>query len=576
MKLKLFFLTLISFIMLSAQSAPSYYSGIDFTKTGNDLKNQLAELITDTHTTQITYSELKTLLQTSDADPDVSGNILLIYGSTTSGDHQRSVSATSTGWNREHVYAQSLGTPELGESGPGSDGHHLRPADTELNSSRGNLLFADGSGTTAAKSNGGWFPGDEWKGDVARILMYMYVRYGTQCLPTNIALGTSTYSSDFSDLLIKWNIEDPVSSFEEQRNDIVAGTQGNRNPFIDNPYLATVIWGGPDAENKWPDTFDVNNSDTEAPSAPTNLSVTGTTSSTASLSWTASTDNVAVSGYEIYVDGVLKTIVTTTTATVTGLSASTTYSFYVIAKDNAGNKSSASNTAEGTTTEASNEETCGTEDFSNIPESESSYSDRTWTNNGITWTATTSRTDQTLDGRAICMKNGTLTSSSISGGVGSLTITTYLPFSDSDGTLTLKVNGVEKGTIPYSKTETITTINNINVSGNAVIVITGSGSSSYRVTLDNLSWTCYNEELAVDDINAAKNNFQVYPNPIRNGELYIKGIDNGENISVYNTSGQLVQTLKNVNNGEKVSIKKLPKGIYLLRTKSNTSKVIIE
>ncbi|MGB8704779.1 MAG: endonuclease [Gillisia sp.] len=53
------------------------------------------------------------------------------------------------------------------------------------------------------------------------------------------------------DLFLKWNREDPVSIFEIQRNNVIEGAQGNRNPFIDNPYIATLIWGGTPAENRW-------------------------------------------------------------------------------------------------------------------------------------------------------------------------------------------------------------------------------------------------------------------------------------------------------------------------------------
>ncbi|MDI1256860.1 MAG: GEVED domain-containing protein [Flavobacterium sp.] len=90
--------------------------------------------------------------------------------------------------------------------------------------------------------------------------------------------------------------------------------------------------------------------DTTAPSAPTTLAASGTTATTTNLSWTASTDNVGVTGYDVYQGGVFKATVTTTTYAVTGLTASTAYSFYVIAKDAAGNVSAASNTASVTTT----------------------------------------------------------------------------------------------------------------------------------------------------------------------------------------------------------------------------------
>jgi len=89
--------------------------------------------------------------------------------------------------------------------------------------------------------------------------------------------------------------------------------------------------------------------DTTAPTAPTNLTASGTTSSSTNLSWTASTDNVGVTGYDVYQNGVFKTNTASTSLAVSGLSASTTYSFYVIAKDAAGNASAASNTVNVTT-----------------------------------------------------------------------------------------------------------------------------------------------------------------------------------------------------------------------------------
>ncbi len=89
--------------------------------------------------------------------------------------------------------------------------------------------------------------------------------------------------------------------------------------------------------------------DTTAPSAPTNLTASGTTASTTNLSWTASTDNVGVTGYDVYQNGVFKANTASTSYAVTGLAASTSYTFYVIARDAAGNSSAQSNTANVTT-----------------------------------------------------------------------------------------------------------------------------------------------------------------------------------------------------------------------------------
>ena len=84
------------------------------------------------------------------------------------------------------------------------------------------------------------------------MMMYMYVRYGEQCLPSVVGVGDKSNTPDeMIDLFLKWNKEDPVSAFEEQRNNVIYAAQGNRNPLIDNPYLATLIWGGDAAENKW-------------------------------------------------------------------------------------------------------------------------------------------------------------------------------------------------------------------------------------------------------------------------------------------------------------------------------------
>jgi len=89
--------------------------------------------------------------------------------------------------------------------------------------------------------------------------------------------------------------------------------------------------------------------DVDAPTAPTLLTAGTVTHNSVALTWNASTDNLGVSGYRIYANGSLQLSVTTNSATVTGLTPSTLYSFYVIAFDAAGNISSASNIADVTT-----------------------------------------------------------------------------------------------------------------------------------------------------------------------------------------------------------------------------------
>ena len=260
----------LAFSQAGAPATP-YYNGFNWTLTGMNLKNALATKITTTHTTNLTYSQVWEALKIVDLDPANSSNVLLVYGWENGSDgdvtNDRSRNKNSNGgavgdWNREHVFAQSLGNPDLGSSGPGADAQMLRSSDVQRNGTRGNRLFASGSGINSfTVGTNGWYPGNEWKGDVARIVMYMYLRYGSQCLPTYVTIGsTNATDSNMVDLLLQWNSEDPVSQYEDNRNTYLGNAsntygQGNRNPFIDNPYLATVIWGGPVAENRWPAIF---------------------------------------------------------------------------------------------------------------------------------------------------------------------------------------------------------------------------------------------------------------------------------------------------------------------------------
>lgn len=267
MKIKLLFILLLPFLCLA--QVPEYYSSIDFSQTGNNLKNQLTTLITNTHTTFLPYTASGTTdtwdaLYQTDLNTSNSNNVLLIYGwddndTDITNDYSRDKtlschsSSCSGLWQREHVYPRSLGTPNLGFEFAGSDAHNLRSIDSDRNSTRSNRTFENAPSSTYSNitSSGNWYPGDEWRGDVARMIMYMYVRYPTQCLATSVGAGNTSYSIDMPNVFLDWNAQDPVSQYEMNRNNILNTIQGNRNPFIDNPYLATIIWNGPQAANPW-------------------------------------------------------------------------------------------------------------------------------------------------------------------------------------------------------------------------------------------------------------------------------------------------------------------------------------
>ena len=354
MKIKILFLLL--FVTFNALAQEPYYNDVDITAEGIALKEKLATKTISAHTNLLEYTpEVWGALKVTDLNPENSSEVLLIYGYSSSGTTARSRSKNENGggqgdWNREHTYPKSLGNPQLGSSGPGADSHHLRPSDVSYNSQRGNLKFVDGSGNSGS-SSGGWYPGDEWKGDVARMMMYMYLRYGDRCKPNVVGVGSSSATTDdMIDLFLEWNVEDPVSDFERQRNTYHDSqqtyAQGNRNPFIDNAYLATRIWGGTPAEDSW---GIYSSNDNQAPTVPTNVSLSNITTASINVSWTAATDNVAVTKYEVYTNGNLHGETNTTNYTATGLNSNTTYAITVSAKDIANNQSAQSTAVNGTT-----------------------------------------------------------------------------------------------------------------------------------------------------------------------------------------------------------------------------------
>ncbi|MGG4438492.1 endonuclease [Priestia megaterium] len=218
-------------------------------KTGNSLKTELHNIID--HHTELSYSAVWEALKKTDEDPANANNVILLYTG-----HSQAKGTKGGGvddWNREHVWAKSHG--DFGTAmGPGTDLHHLRPTDVSVNSTRGNLDF-DNGGTEHSEALGNYFDSDSWeprdevKGDVARMLFYMAVRYeGDVSDEPNLELnntvnnGTAPYHGKLS-VLLQWNAQDPVDDRERRRNDIIySDYQHNRNPFIDHPEWVNEIW----------------------------------------------------------------------------------------------------------------------------------------------------------------------------------------------------------------------------------------------------------------------------------------------------------------------------------------------
>jgi endonuclease I len=224
-----------------------YYAGAEG-KTGAALKAALHTIISSQ--TKLTYDQVWTALKDTDQDPANSNNVIEIYSG-------RSIAKSTNGgdaddWNREHVWAKSHG--DFGTAtGPGTDVHHLRPEDVSVNAARGNLDF-DNGGTAVSQCSGCTADGDSFapraavRGDVARMIFYMAVRYegddGFANLELNdsVGNGTAPYIGKLS-VLKAWAAADPPDAFEQRRNEVIYTTyQHNRNPFIDHPEWISSIW----------------------------------------------------------------------------------------------------------------------------------------------------------------------------------------------------------------------------------------------------------------------------------------------------------------------------------------------
>ena len=238
----------------NSQLDESYYSDLTGITDKTDFEETLHEIIS-TGYNRITYGNRKNCLYEADQDPNNSNNVLCLYTGISFSKSAGGSSGTNV-WNTEHTWAKSHGFPNEGDT-PYSDLHHLRVTQAKINETRSSCGFKEL--TTSAdsygnKKSGEWFePRDCVKGDVARIMMYMDVRYSGDSLSNNFKLtlvngvttGNSSKDGKFGDLqtLLKWHAQDPVDDLERRRNDVVEKYQNNRNPFIDHPEYANIIYG---------------------------------------------------------------------------------------------------------------------------------------------------------------------------------------------------------------------------------------------------------------------------------------------------------------------------------------------
>ncbi len=702
MKITNYLLMLFSALSIStfAQIPTGYYDSATGL-SGAALKSKLSTIITNGHIDK-GYAGLWTGYKTTDIDKNYEndGSILDMYSENPTGvdPYKFTVTTSQCGtysvegdcYNREHVIPQSL----FNQASPMvSDINFIRATDGKVNGMRSNYPYGKVGTATFTSKNGSklgnsvssgytgtvFEPIDAFKGDVARMIFYFVTRYESKLsgFTSGNILGSTTFPGLQTwelNVLLEWNNLDPVSQAEINRNNASYTFQGNRNPFIDHPEYVAAIWGGSTS------------TDTTAPSIPASLVASNITSTSATVSWTASTDNVGVTGYKIFRNGTQIGTSTSTSYSLTGLTASTTYSITVQAYDAAGN-SSASSTALSLTTLSATDTTAPSIPISLVA------SNVTSTSATVSWAASTDNigvTGYKIFNNGTQVGTSTTTSYSLTGLTAgttySITIQAYdaagntsassttlsltttaaatfteLYFSEylegssnnkaveisnrTSSAIALSAYSIKKqvngsttwtavatlsGTLAANSTYVIAhssyaltctgTINlktaNLDFNGNdtvglfknnVLIDIIGTSGSSANFAIDvtlrrNVSkprttylaseWTSYTVDTCsnigtvnptgtarmIPD-NTIKDNVTIYPNPAKNKEIFFKGnsIQNIEKVTIYDMNGKLIQSVeKPFSKGNKLSLKNLPKGIYWVIYDNQSEKIIIE
>lgn len=615
MKTKLLSIALLCYVFSFGQIPSGYYSAA--TGTGYTLKTQLYNKI-KAHTDR-GYAGLWTTYATSDRDNQYENDNSIIdmysenptgvdpYKFTLSTNQCGTYSVEGNCYNREHVIPQST----FNSAAPMvSDAHHIPPTDGKVNGIRsnyphGNVATAstttrNGSklGTSAVSGYSGtvFEPINEFKGDIARIYFYFATRYENTIsgYAFDMFNGTSNqvFTTAFLNMLKTWHTNDPVSAREIARNNAIYARQGNRNPFIDRPEFVAAIWGG---------TPSGGGIDTVAPSIPTALTVGTKTTTSIALSWNASTDNIGITGYNIYQGTMLATTVTSTSAIITGLTTSTTYSFSIKAKDTAGNLS-ASSAVVSATTNAISTSTSTELFFTEYVEGSSNnkaleltnktassinlslYSIKKQSNGAGAWSTGITLSGTLPTNGKFVIVNSSIASTCYAKTTANLSTTsTEMTFNGNDaiglfknGTLIDLIGTFNGGTVNFSIDETMRRKSSVTAP-----TITFNKANQWDVFTTD---TCSGVGTRLGNVNGIKEikdltniDFNLFPNP-SNGNFIINFENTNGNflVEIYSLIGQKVFE-KQTN--ESISVSNLSTGIYLVKMlkdgKSVTKKIII-
>lgn len=605
-----------------AQIPAGYYDSA--TGTGYTLKTQLFQIINTSddglsteyfHTDQ-GYNAMDGFITQYDIDNYYENDNTILdpysenpngtdpYTFTPSTDECGNYSSEGDCYNKEHVIPQSVFSQGLPMR---SDAHHLLPTDGRVNGFRSNypfgvvndnqLISQNGisnptmngsklganlnSGYSAGYSGTVFEPIDEFKGDIARIYFYFITRYEDQIDQWGsyaMFNGTTDQVLDdtFLSILLTWHQNDPVSQKEIDRNNNIFNYQGNRNPFIDHPEYINAIWSNTPQDNI-------------APTTPTNVIASNPTATTIDVSWTASTDNVGVSYYDIYADAAYMGTSNTTSYTAQALSPETTYCFTVIAYDAAGNNSTESSSdcettlenANGTLTDlffseyiegSGNNKALEIANFTGNDINLGNYSIQLAMNGASTWSTTNNNLPNVTlaNGDVYVVANSGL---SVCTTVVDYTYNAATQFNGNDA-VGLFNNGVLVdviGTLGSSAdfAANITLVRNANAAVPSTIYDANDWTSYSQNTCDNLG--SHSITLTTDNFDV-QNTFTIYPNPVNHnstihfskemsGTLY----DNlGRQILVFNATTEVV--LQNISSG-----------IYIFKfNNGNSNKIIVQ
>ena len=279
--------------VVAADPMAGYYDTVDLT-SDTALRDTVHDIIKDHTRFPYTSSATDTwdILDLADEDPNNSSNILDLYKNTS----YTKAGGGNSYYNREHSWPKSYGFSIDGAGNyPYTDCHHLFACDSGYNSSRNNKYYDDCTSgcteKTTSTNNGqggtgqsNWTSSSSWetwigkRGDVARALLYMDVRYeggnhgvtgypepdliltdNTSLIVSNTSSNQSVAYMGLLSTLLEWSAQDPPDDLERLRNDIVESYQGNRNPFVDYPEWVGVVFEG-ETLSPWINEFHYDNS----------------------------------------------------------------------------------------------------------------------------------------------------------------------------------------------------------------------------------------------------------------------------------------------------------------------------